>query len=137
MRLNFKYSHHVMTNLVISVVFFIMVAVFLISLSQYWSNILDPRLSLAAKTQAEILSQSQSGTLLKALETKEEGRRRKEEERRRKEEGGRRKEEAGRRKEEAGRKKEEGRTWNEEEEGGRKQEEADFVFHCYAKCIFK
>jgi signal transduction histidine kinase len=48
-----------------------MVAVFLISLSQYWSNILDPRLSLAAKTQAEILSQSQSGTLLKALETKD------------------------------------------------------------------
>lgn len=71
MRLNFKSSHNVMTNLVISGVFFIMVAVFLISLSQYWSNILDPRLSLAAKTQAEILSQSQSGTLLKALKTKD------------------------------------------------------------------
>ena len=77
MRLNFKYSHHVMTNLVISVVFFIMVAVFLISLSQYWSNILDPRLSLAAKTQAEILSQSQSGTLLKAIEIKDQKKREK------------------------------------------------------------
>ena len=77
MRRNFKYSHHVMTNLVISVVFFIMVAVFLISLSQYWSNILDPRLSLAAKTQAEILSQSQSGTLLKAIEIKDQKKREK------------------------------------------------------------
>jgi signal transduction histidine kinase len=66
-----------MTNLVISVVFFIMVAVFLISLSQYWSNILDPRLSLAAKTQAEILSQSQSGTLLKAIEIKDQKKREK------------------------------------------------------------
>ena len=71
MRLNFKSSHYVMTNLVISAVFFIMVAVYLISLSQYWNNILEPRLSLAAKTQAEILSQSQSGTLLKALETQD------------------------------------------------------------------
>ncbi len=71
MRLNFKPSHYVMTNLVISAVFFIMVAVFLISLSQYWTNILDPRLNFAAKTQAEILSQSQSGTLLKALETQD------------------------------------------------------------------
>ena len=56
-------------NMVISIVFLCMVTVFIAAIYQYWHTALEPRLRLAATTQAEVLSQSQSGLLLKALST--------------------------------------------------------------------
>ncbi|OUS30901.1 hypothetical protein A9Q99_05160 [Gammaproteobacteria bacterium 45_16_T64] len=71
MRLKINIPPHAINNAVISIVFLFMMVFFLGSLYQYWYNVLDPRLRLAAETQAEILSQSQAGALLKALEIKD------------------------------------------------------------------
>lgn len=68
MRLKFNYSQYAMSNILISSVFFIMATLYLFTLSQYWQNVLAPRLSIAAQTQAEILSNAQANILLTALE---------------------------------------------------------------------
>ncbi|NRB41512.1 MAG: response regulator [Pseudomonadales bacterium] len=71
MRLNKGLSGRASNNLVISLVFLLLVIFFVGSLFQYWYNVLDPRLRLAAITQAEILSQSQAGLLSKAFDVYE------------------------------------------------------------------
>ncbi len=55
-------------HLLISLVFLLLLASFVISLGRYWQNTLKPRLYLAAETQAKILAQSQAAILLEALE---------------------------------------------------------------------
>ncbi|OUR90629.1 hypothetical protein A9Q81_19300 [Gammaproteobacteria bacterium 42_54_T18] len=72
MRLNLNLPAHIIHNVVISIIFLFLISFFLGGLYQYWYKVLDPRLHLAAKTQAEILSQSQAGALLKALEIQDE-----------------------------------------------------------------
>jgi len=59
------------SNTVISLIFIIVLVAFLASFVRYWNTVLDPRLRLASETHAEALSQSQTGVLLKAIETKE------------------------------------------------------------------
>jgi signal transduction histidine kinase len=55
-------------QLVIAVVFFSVVLSIFWSLNRYWQESLQPRLYLAAKTQASILAQSQAATLVATLE---------------------------------------------------------------------
>ncbi|GAB3013653.1 sensor histidine kinase [Bowmanella dokdonensis] len=63
-----KGHSHLTQHLLIAVIFLSLLAVFLWSLDRYWQNTLQPRLYLAAKTQASILAQSQGTVLLGTLE---------------------------------------------------------------------
>lgn len=72
MRLNFfrQFALPAKNIIAISAVFLLMVTIFLVAIQEYWHKVLDPRLQLAAQTQAEILSQSEASTFLRALTIK-------------------------------------------------------------------
>ncbi|WP_102794653.1 sensor histidine kinase [Bowmanella denitrificans] len=63
-----KGNSNLVNHLVIAIIFLTLLAVFLWSLDRYWQKTLQPRLYLAAKTQASILAQSQGTVLLGTLE---------------------------------------------------------------------
>ncbi len=52
---------------VISLIFIALIGVFVGSLNHYWKNTLEPRLYKAAETQAKVLAQSQSTSLVETL----------------------------------------------------------------------
>lgn len=56
------------SHVLISLVFLLLFASFFISLGRYWQGTLQPRLYLAAETQAKILAQSQAAILMEAIE---------------------------------------------------------------------
>ncbi len=70
-----KLSNGLNNRLVINSIFFVVLVIFLASMFRYWHLDLNPRLRAAALTQAEIISQSQKGILLRALEFKQVGKR--------------------------------------------------------------
>ncbi|MCB1954423.1 MAG: hypothetical protein KDG55_02035 [Rhodocyclaceae bacterium] len=53
---------------VINIVFAMLIASFVLSLTRYWTNTLEPRLYSTAETQASILAQSQATGLVEAIE---------------------------------------------------------------------
>lgn len=57
----------VKTPLIISVVFLVLIASFVIFLNRYWSDTLQPRLYRTAETQATILAESQANLLQQSL----------------------------------------------------------------------
>ncbi|SDR92623.1 His Kinase A (phospho-acceptor) domain-containing protein [Halopseudomonas sabulinigri] len=56
------------TQILISTVFILLIAVFNWSLDRYWQHSLQPRLYKVAETQAKVLAESQSAVLLQTLE---------------------------------------------------------------------
>lgn len=57
-----------LSQIVISLIFLSLIGVFVWSLNHYWKHTLQPRLYLAAETQAKVLAQSQSTALVETLE---------------------------------------------------------------------
>ncbi|MCB1889406.1 MAG: hypothetical protein KDH20_17495 [Rhodocyclaceae bacterium] len=53
---------------VISLIFLTLIASFVLSLTRYWNNTLEPRLYATAETQAQILAQSQAAALVETIE---------------------------------------------------------------------
>ncbi len=54
--------------MVISLVFLMLIASFVLSLTRYWNNTLEPRLYATAETQAHILAQSQAAALVETVD---------------------------------------------------------------------
>ncbi|MEO3737194.1 sensor histidine kinase [Shewanella baltica] len=66
--LRLRPSSSVLSQCIISAIFIALLVVLAWSLENYWQHTLKPRLYLAAKTQANVLAQSQSAVIVETLE---------------------------------------------------------------------